>query len=62
MNTNILEFKPKTDAFSLNDLANQLKSLKEKERLMVNPLLKDWLAIKNEIRSLEKRIHLTQAI
>ena len=55
MKTNILEFKTK-DPFDLNSLTKLLKSLEDKERFMVNPLLKDWFAIRNDIRKLKNTI------
>lgn len=33
-----------------------LSNLKKKEQGMVNPLLKDWFAIRNNIRAVERKI------
>jgi len=56
MSSNVLEFRQKTDSTSLASLYKLLKSLKEKEQGMKNPLLKDWFAIKNQIRAIERAI------
>lgn len=50
--SNVIPFKQ----LDPNSLSKLLKSLKEKERLMVNPPLKDWFEIRNQIRKVESNI------
>lgn len=52
---NVIEFKTK-NPLDLNSLTKLLKTLEEKERLMVNPLLKDWFDIRNQIRKVKNTI------
>lgn len=40
----------------LEKLKNLLLKLKRKEQAMVNPILKDWFAIRNNIRAVERKI------
>jgi hypothetical protein len=41
---------------TLLQLETMLISLRQRERDMQNPLLKDWFAIRNQIRALERKI------
>jgi hypothetical protein len=56
MSGNLIKFKSKNNSLDLDQLTKLLNSLLEKERLMTNPLLKDWFSIQNQIRKVRRTI------
>ena len=52
MNGKIIDFKPR----KIEELTKILFSLRKQEQDMKNPLLKEWFAIRNKIRALERKI------